>query len=91
MPQFILFEGNVEMIQQVDAIVIFFPPYLPDFNPIEEWFSKVKKKIKWYESNLHSNEMDLQTVVYTNFFCHVTPEDCCGWIASSDIYHMDQD
>ena len=67
MPQFILFEGNVEMIQQVGAIVIFFPTYSPDFNPIEELFSKVKKKIKWYESDLHSNEMDLQTVVQTSF------------------------
>ena len=83
-------EGIVEMIQQVGAIVIFLPPYSPDFNPIEELFSKVKKKIKWYESDLHSNEMDLQTVVQTSF-CHVTPEDCCGWIASTAIYHMDQD
>ena len=50
----------------------------------------MKKKIKWYESDLPSNEMDLQTVVQTSF-CHVTPEDCRGWIASSGIYHMDQD
>ena len=36
-------EGIVEMIQQVGAIVIFLPPYSPDYNPIEELFSKVKK------------------------------------------------
>ena len=29
-------EGIVEMIQQVGAIVIFLPPYSPDYNPIEE-------------------------------------------------------
>ena len=61
-----------------------------DLIPIEELFSKVKKKIKWYKSDLHSNEMDLQTVVQTSF-CHVTPEDCYGWIASTGMYHMDQD
>ena len=80
-------EGIVEMIQQVGAIVIFLPPYSPDFNPIEELFSKVKKTIKWYESNLENNEMELETIVQIAF-SQVTPEDCCGWIASSGIYQM---
>ncbi|XP_065892893.1 uncharacterized protein [Dysidea avara] len=79
--------GIVEMIQQVGAIVMFLPPYSPDFNPIEEMFSKVKKTIKWYEKSLQSNEMDLKTVIQCAF-CHVTPEDCCGWIASSGIYQL---
>jgi len=48
-------DGIVVMIQQVGAIVIFLPPYSPDFNPIEELFSKVKKTIKWYEKNLQDN------------------------------------
>ena len=34
---------SVEMIQQVGAIVLFLSPYSPDYNPIEELFSKVKK------------------------------------------------
>ena len=34
----------VEMIQQLGAIIIFLLPYSPYFNPIEELFSKVKKK-----------------------------------------------
>ena len=78
-------DGIVEMIQQVGAMVMFLPPYSPDFNPIEELFSKVKKTIKWYESNLQSSDMDMRTVIECAF-CHVTPEDCCGWIASSGIY-----
>ena len=81
-------EGIVEMIQQVGAIVLFLPPYSPDYIPIEELFSKVKKAIKQYESSLHNNEMDLQTIVQLAF-CKVTPEDCCGWISSSGIYQMD--
>ena len=31
----------LEMIQGVGAMVIFLPPYLSDYNPIEEAFSKV--------------------------------------------------
>ena len=81
-------EGIVEMIQQVGAIVLFLPPYSPDYNPIEALFSKVKKAIKQYESSLHNNEMDLHTIVQLAF-CKVTPEDCCGWISSSGIYQMD--
>ena len=33
----------VTMIQQVGALVHFLPPYSPDYNPIEEAFSKIKK------------------------------------------------
>ena len=32
----------VEMIQGVGAMVIFLPPYSPDYNPIEEAFCKVE-------------------------------------------------
>ena len=32
----------VEMVHQLGALVHFLPPYSPDYNPIEEAFSKVK-------------------------------------------------
>jgi len=62
-------EGIVKVIQQVGAMVTFLPPYSPDFNPIEELFSKVKKQ---FENNLQNNEMDLETIVDIAF-CHMTP------------------
>lgn len=34
--------GIREMIEEVGALLLFLPPYSPDFNPIEEAFSKVK-------------------------------------------------
>ena len=40
----------VKSIQDVGALIQFLPLYSPDFNPIEETFSKVKqsmKLIKW--------------------------------------------
>jgi len=50
-------DGIVDMIQQVGAMIMFLLPYSPDFNLIEELFSKVKKTIKWYENNLQSSEL----------------------------------
>ena len=39
-------DGIVEMINEAGALVLFLPPYSPDFNPIEEAFSKLKALIK---------------------------------------------
>lgn len=78
-------DGIVEMIQEVGSLVLFLPPYSPDFNPIEELFSKLKKIIKWYEGQLEAEEMDIETIV-SRSFCHITPDDCCGWISDSVIY-----
>ena len=82
-------DGIVDMIQEVGAMVMFLPPYSPDFNPIEELFSKLKKtiKIKWFESQLENEEMDLETIVYSSL-CQVSTEDCRGWNADSGIYNI---
>ena len=32
----------MSMVEEVGALVMFLPPYSPDYNPIEELFSKVK-------------------------------------------------
>ena len=51
------------MIQRVGAMVIFLLPYSPDYNPIEEAFSKVKTLVKEYESNLEMDSMDIEDIV----------------------------
>ncbi len=56
-------DGVVQMIQGVGALVIFLPPYSPDYNPIEEAFSKVKALVKGYETDLEMEEMDLEDIV----------------------------
>ena len=38
--------GVVEAIEAVGAKVIYLPPYSPDFNPIELFWSKIKKIIR---------------------------------------------
>jgi transposase len=35
-----------EAVQAVDARVVYLPPYSPDFNPIEQVFSKVKTELR---------------------------------------------
>ena len=42
--------GIAEMVQEVGTLVHFLPPYSPDYNPIEEAFSKVKAT---FRSNGH--------------------------------------
>ena len=79
-------DGIVEMVQDVGAMLMFILPYSPDFNPIEELFSKLKKTIKWFESQLDADTMDRESIMHSPF-CLITKEDCCGWIAHSGIYN----
>ena len=72
------------MIESVGALVHFLPPYSPDFNPIEEMFSKVKTEMKRLEVSL-TNIMDIKTIALSAF-ASITPEDCQGWILNNTIY-----
>ena len=57
-------QGIVEMINEVGALVLFLPPYSPDFNPIEEAFSRLKALIKVYEmEHLEMEHLDLEDIV----------------------------
>ena len=71
-------QGIASMIEDVGALVHFLPPYSPDFNPIEETFSKVKAEMKNLEASM-ADVADIETIVYCAF-ATVTPEDCKGWI-----------
>lgn len=50
--------GIAKMIHQAGALVIFLPHYSPDYNPIEEAFSKVKATLKL---------MDIEADVSTDY------------------------
>jgi len=45
-------EKIVQMCRDAGVVLEFLPPYSPDFNPIEEHFSVLKKfiKKKWHEN-----------------------------------------
>lgn len=64
-----------KIIHEVGALVIFFPPYSPDYNPIEEAFSKVKTTLK----ALNEPDYDLETLILI-YFASITSKDCQNWI-----------
>ena len=80
-------DGIVSMIEGVEALVLFLPPYSPDYNPIEELFSKLKATMKQYESDLEMQELDLEEIVLAAF-SSITEEDCYSWINHAGIYSM---
>ena len=73
----------VSMIEGVGAILQFLPPYSPDFNPIEEAFSKVKSEIKHLERTMDTSDIEIITLAA---FASVTQEDCQGWVSHCNIY-----
>lgn len=66
-----------EMIENSGSILIYLPPYSPDYNPIEELFSKVKG---WIRANdvvfQSSNEPEL---IIHEAFLQITQDDCYGY------------
>ena len=45
------------MLEQVGVLVHYLPPYSPDFNPIEEAFSKVKHQLQEQNGDINDIEM----------------------------------
>ena len=74
----------VHSIEEVGALVHFLPPYSPDFNPIEQTFSKVKTVLKSIESDMEDVD-DVEKLLLASF-TSITPEDCEGWNSLSGIY-----
>ena len=57
----------VELLHSLGALVLFLPPYSPDYNPIEEAFSKVKSLIRDYEVDAEMQTMNMQEIILTAF------------------------
>ena len=71
-------------IEDVGALVHFLPPYSPDFNPIEETFSKVKSVLKSTEIQM-PHATDVEDLLLASF-TQVTQDDCEGWVSHSGLY-----
>jgi transposase len=76
--------GVKEMIEAAGARLLYLPPYSPDFNPIENMWSKVKRQLR---STAARTFESLQQAVWSALD-HVTPQDCigffrgCGYVAT---------
>ena len=64
----------VKSIQDVGALLLFLPPYSPDFNPIEECFSKVKSVLKSLDQN-ETHTTHLESLLYMSIL-EITQDDC---------------
>ena len=73
------------MIQEVGAFVIFLPTYSPDYNPIEEAFSKVKASLKLMD--MEADVINDHENIVLSAFSLITAQDCQNWIHDAGIYH----
>jgi transposase len=65
------------LIEGAGCRVLFLPAYSPDFNPIEEAFSKVKQALRRAQAR---TDDDLRAATW-HAFATITPTDAAGWFA----------
>ena len=71
-------EQVVKLFREAGILVLWLPPYSPDFNPAENAFSKVKYYLKEHDEILQAVDDPLPVIKAA--FDSITPEDCIGWI-----------
>ncbi|GHV90121.1 hypothetical protein AGMMS50268_06240 [Spirochaetia bacterium] len=69
--------GVKEAIEKTGASVRYTPPYCPEFNPIEEMWSKLKAYLRKVKAR--SSDNLLQAI--TDGFTTITEKDCLGWFS----------
>lgn len=77
--------GVKEMIEQAGAKLLYLPPYSPDLNPIENMWSKVKRKLR----STAARTFESLTQAVWSALDQVTQSDClgffrgCGYVATT--------
>ena len=64
-----------ELVEERDASVLLLPPYSPDFNPIEEAFSKVNHSLR----KAKARALGALFEATHQALAAVTTEDACGF------------
>jgi len=70
----------IELIEETGVLAVFLPPYSPDFMPIEEFFSKVKRYLRSCDplvGILHESEME---ELILSAFASITADDYYRWM-----------
>jgi transposase len=65
---------------------VFLPSYSPDFNPIEEAFSKIKALVR--KEGARTREALVGAI--GRALAAVTPEEAAGWLAHAGYWPQDQ-
>jgi transposase len=69
--------GIRELIEGCGAKLVYLPPYSPDFNPIEECWSKLKSILK----SMNARTRDALEEAIAKAMRMIKKEDCLGWFA----------
>lgn len=71
-----------DLLQACGILLIFLPPYSPDYNPCEEMFSYIKYYLKDHDELLnHSTSIQIFRQILNSGFLSVTESQCKQWIA----------
>ncbi len=68
-------EGVRELIESQGATVMYLPPYSPEFNPIEECWSKIKSLLRKWKARTHGKLLEAVGKAIQS----VTHEECRNW------------
>lgn len=74
-------QAVAEVFETAGILVMFLPPYSPDYNPIEETFSYIKGYLKEHDDLLQA--LDNPLPILQAAFESITPSQCNGWISDS--------
>lgn len=69
-----------DLLQSVGILLIYLPPYSPDYNPCEEMFSFVKYYLKDHDEILQSTTATINRTILQAAFNAVTKSLCINWI-----------
>jgi len=67
--------GVRQLIEQVGATLLYLPPYSPDFNPIEQCWSKIKQWLR--SAKARTNELLDQALA--DAIAAITPHNAAAW------------
>jgi transposase len=70
-----------EAIERAGAVVMPLPPYSPDFNPIEEMFSKFKQNLRRAQAGTRTRLYD----AVGDALRKVTSQDILGWFQHAGL------
>ncbi|MEA2903045.1 MAG: hypothetical protein QOI12_432 [Alphaproteobacteria bacterium] len=75
--------GIREAIEAAGAELRYLPPYSPDFNPIEQFFAKLKALLR----KAAARTVDALIAAIANVLTTVTPQECANYLANQGYRH----
>jgi len=79
-------EAIRELIEAAECVLLFLPPYSPDFNPIEQAFSKLKARLR---ATAARTQPALETAI-ADALDEITAADARGWFRHCGYQLLDQ-